>query len=236
MSPGLRPLLAAWTIILSLGSITPAPASFFSGFDAPTYADGLLGGQDGWTESTASVGVTNTAINGRLTLTGGGCVHIPCTHTADIYGQPYIIVEVDQMPGTGTDGIWSMGLQESFARVFCRWSGSGTRTYCAAEPEPIEIPGGIDVTTRLRAVIDLQAGKTHYYYDKGAGMIPLVQNVPNPGGWASDFVVDAGGGFVPTFGVAYFDNLSIVGVPEPASLMLLGVVAAGCLWRRSPGV
>ena len=127
------PILAAIALLASSGLASAATILYATDFNAPTYSDGALIGQDNWvlTNSTTNpLSVTSTATDGVVVLgTSGQDVRRGFTESAVTSGSVFLKAEITVSSAQATGDYFlhlgDNGTSNFYARTYIRSSGAG---------------------------------------------------------------------------------------------------------------
>lgn len=250
--------------LLGFATFTNAAPVFTADFNAPTYSDGPLNpvttadtttpGQDGWLNTsgagTNNIPVTNSAINGLISMTTSG-QDVRKPFTAATNGSVYFSADVNVSAASAT-GDYALhlgdgGTSNFYARTYIKASGGG---YVLAEGTgsgtgvtygTTVLPFGTTVKILVR--YDLVSGTANdtgaIYVNPttadGSGDVPYVAatNIGSDATSIAGFYLRQGAAASsPTLTVDNVVVSAVAGVPEPASIGLLGLGSLGLLARR----
>ena len=248
---GLRAFVAGISIVL--GSAICAPAAvinYSTDFNAPTYTDGGLVGQDGWlqtgTIATTPLMVSNTATNGIVSMTTGQDANHLFTPAAT---SDSVFVAADITLTTASSaGDYFLHMGDGGASNFY------DRLYAKAATGGFVMALGTSSGTATYGTTVLSFGTTYHIveeYDFVAGLAndtgALFVNPSDPLGIgdtpyvaATTVGIDAtsissvnlrqgGSTTAPTMTI---DNITVTSAPEPASLGLLAVAGLALVRRK----
>lgn len=130
----MKQMIAAVAALAGVAAVANAAILYTTDFNAPTYTDGALIGQDGWVLTSSTVNplaVSNAATNGTVALTTTG-QDVRRAFTAltpvageSVYFSATFTLETAQATGDYFVHIGDNTTSNFFARVYAKSSGSG---------------------------------------------------------------------------------------------------------------
>lgn len=246
----MKSMIAAVAALAGIASVANAAMLFSTDFNAPTYTDGALIGQDGWvlTNSTLNpLAVANSATNGTVSLTTAGQdvrrVFSPAVTIDSVYLTATFTVGAAQAAGDYFIHLGDGGTSNFYARIYAKsttggflmamGTSAGTATYGTTV-----LPYNTSIT--LLARYDFVAGAAN---DTGA----LFINPTNAYGIGDTAYVAATTigtdattissvslrqGAAANAASVVVDSLSVATIPTPGSVALLGLAGLVAGRRR----
>jgi hypothetical protein len=198
--------------------------------DSFSYPDGPLAGNDGWTGSGTGIDV----VSGEVRVGLGGTAFLDTVNFAAEAGNN-IVCTVWAKPGSGAgeSNIWAAAFNDASSRNYARWYGWGN----SARPRidgyglvlaPVTLNPG--VWNNLTVVVNEGAGTSTFYHD-GLNLGSLAYGISGATGGVSQAQIENMGRTDVPNDFIMLDNMSVV--PEPASLILLGLAGILALRRRA---
>lgn len=205
---------------------------------------GLLNGQGGWTASANPAGFAPLVVdlggnraarlevtdimgaNSEMTLVTGDLIAMGATHIAvgfDIL-RPTLNVPLNQ-------NLWWLWVDSGSPTYGLQWDQMGGVTMPHGFGNN-NIPTLFDQFVRVEMVWDMTTGiAKSWYADTLVDAAVPISGITTLTAWTNQLVHDADTG--TGAGVAYIDNFEIRAVPEPTSLMALGLGVLVLFRRRS---
>lgn len=237
--------------VAALSAGANAALLYTTGFDAPTYIDGALIGQDGWvitgTTTTNALAIANAAVNGSVTLnTSGQDANHPLgtsLNSDSVYLSADITLSAAQSAGDYFIHLGDGGNSNFYSRIYAKATSGGfvmamgTSSGAATYGTTVLSFG---TTYRILARYDFVAGAAN---DTGA----LFINPVSPFGIGdTQYVAATTVGTDPTTissvnirqGTASsaptltIDNINVSTIPAPGSVALVGLGGLALLRRR----
>ncbi len=210
-----------------------------TGFEPPTYSLGSLVGQDGWFNTSVGVVQQTTKFAGLQAvrhdatgLTGQNSARHLFTYSSVGNPEPVVRFSMQAMiANNATQSRWTImsvfspGFNQSQILVFA----NGTvELRAGTSSTTVLIPIAYDVWNRFELEIDLNSQLAAGSYNGlSLGQKPLLTS-----GVTTINQVGFGVNSLPGTDTGYFDNLRIVSVPEPSSVLLVIFGTAVSFMRR----
>ena len=224
---------------------------YSTGFDAPTYSDGVLLGQDGWVASsgtgTNNLTVANSATDGTITLAATGedlrRLFTPAQTTGSVFLSADINVATAAATGDYFIHLGDGSTSNFYARTYIRSSGAGFVMALGTSSGAVTygttvLSFGTNYSLLVR--YDINAGPLN---DTGALFInPITVDGTGDTPYVAATTVGTDattigsvslrqGGASNAAGLTV-DNIAVFTVPEPATALLGAVGLLGLLRRR----
>ena len=152
----------------SAATASATPSAGFCFRDEFNYANGALSGNGGW---SGSAGSSQIEVVSNFVRVWGGATSYDAIKTVSCSSSPtgYIWVRILAYLGSGWDTIWSVWIDDSSARNFGRWYGSGStargRIGGTANVTAVQNLQGNGVWDSLVMKINPAANTTQFYFN-----------------------------------------------------------------------
>ena len=247
-------LAAAAVISLTASSVNAQTVLYSTNFNAPTYSDAILRGQDNWVntsgQGTNDITVSNTATNGIVSmLTSGDDERHPfaATTSGSVYLAADILVSAAQATGDYFIHLGDGGASNFYARTYIK-SGTTAGTFQMAlgtsSGTPVTYGAELNLNTayHILARYDFVSGAANdtgaLYINPvdplGVGDVPYVAATTIGTDASSIAGVYLRQGSAAQSATLTVDNITVTAVPEPSTILLgtVGLIGLVGLARR----